>query len=126
MSRARLRIHPACTGLPRHRNSSSWFSTNGKENKISVVDLKTLKTISKVDTGENPDAIVYDSNRGEVYVFNHTGKSATVIDAKTAKVVATIPLGGSPEFAAVDSGAGRVLLNHRRQERGRGHRHGKA
>jgi YVTN family beta-propeller protein len=87
------------------------FSTNGKEAKASVVDLKTLQTISKVDTGENPDALVYEPQHHEVYVFNHTGNSATVIDAKTAKVVATIPLGGSPEFAAVDSAAGRVYCN---------------
>jgi YVTN family beta-propeller protein len=87
------------------------FSSNGKENKISVVDLKTLKTISKLDSGKNPDAIVYDPKRGEVYVFNHSGNSATVIDAKAAKVVATIALGGSPEFAAVDSSAGRVYIN---------------
>ena len=87
------------------------FSSNGKESKASVVDLKTLKTISKVETGENPDAMVYDPRRSEVYVFNHTGKSATVIDAKTSKVVSTIPLDGSPEFAAVDSAAGRVYCN---------------
>ena len=87
------------------------FSSNGKEAKVSVVDLKTLKTISKVETGENPDAMAYDSKAGEVYVFNHTGKSATVIDAKTAKVVSTIQLGGSPEFGAVDSAAGRVYCN---------------
>jgi YVTN family beta-propeller protein len=87
------------------------FSTNGKENKISVVDLKTLKTISKLDSGANPDAVVYEPKRGEVYVFNHSGNSATVVDAKGAKVVATIPLGGNPEFAAVDSAAGRVYIN---------------
>jgi YVTN family beta-propeller protein len=87
------------------------FSSNGKEAKVSVVDLKTLSTISKVDSGENPDALVYDARHGEVYVFNHTGNSATVIDAKTARAVSTIPLGGSPEFAAVDSVAGRVYCN---------------
>jgi YVTN family beta-propeller protein len=87
------------------------FSSNGKESKISVVDLKTLRTTSKLDSGENPDALVYDERRGEVYVFNHTGNSATVIDAKAARVVSTIPLGGSPEFAAVDSAAGRVYCN---------------
>lgn len=87
------------------------FSSNGKEAKASVVDLKTLKTISKVETGESPDAMVYEPKRGEVYVFNHRGGSATVIDAKTAKVVATISLGGSPEFAAVDAAAGRVFVN---------------
>ena len=58
--------------------------------------------------------MVYDGKRGEVYVFNHTGNSATVIDAKTAKVVATISLGGSPEFARGRFG-GRTSL---RQSRG--------
>jgi YVTN family beta-propeller protein len=87
------------------------FSSNGKENKSSVVDLKTLQTIEKVEVGENPDAVAYDPKRGEVYVFNAKGNSASVIDAKTAKVVATIPLGGAPEFPAVDPEAGRIYIN---------------
>src|SRR5436305_6788120 len=87
------------------------FSTNGKENKSSVVDLATLKTISKVETGESPDAIVYEPHRKEVYVFNHRGNSVTVLDAKTATVAATIPLDGNPEFAAVDENAGRIYCN---------------
>jgi len=87
------------------------FSSNGKENKSSVVDLTTLKTISKVDTGDSPDAIVYEPKRGEVYVFNHRGNSVTVIDAKSANVVSTIELGGSPEFGATDSKAGRIYCN---------------
>ena len=87
------------------------FSSNGKEAKVSVVDLKTLSTTSKLDSGDSPDALVYDARRGEVYVFNHKGNSSTVIDAKAAKVVSTIQLGGAPEFAAVDSKAGRVYCN---------------
>src|ERR1700737_3925712 len=35
------------------------FSSNGAEARVSVVDLKTLKTITKIETGENPDAIFY-------------------------------------------------------------------
>ena len=87
------------------------FSTNGKENKSSVVDLTTLKTISKIDTGESPDAVVYEPRHREVYIFNHRGNSVTVADAKTEKVVATIPLDGNPEFAAVDEKDGRVYCN---------------
>jgi YVTN family beta-propeller protein len=87
------------------------FSSNGRENKSSVVDLATLKTISKVDTGESPDAMAYEPKSGEVYIFNHRGNSVTVIEAKSAKVVTTIALGGSPEFAATDSKAGRVYCN---------------
>lgn len=87
------------------------FSTNGKENKSSVVDLGTLETISKIDTGESPDAVVYEPRHREVYVFNHRGNSATVIDAKESKAVATIQLDGNPEFAAVDENSGRIYVN---------------
>src|SRR3977135_4692904 len=34
------------------------FSSNGKEDKSSVVDLKTLKTSAKLDTGKKPGATV--------------------------------------------------------------------
>ncbi len=87
------------------------FASNGRENKASIVDLKTLKTASKVDTGENPDAILYVPGKQEVYTFNGRGQSATVFEAKTGKVLATIPLGGKPEFAQVDTSIGRVFNN---------------
>jgi DNA-binding beta-propeller fold protein YncE len=87
------------------------FSSNGIENKASIVDLKTLQTKSKVDTGANPDAILYDPGQKEVYAFNGRGKSATVFEAGSGKVVATIPLPGKPEFAQVDVKAGRIYNN---------------
>jgi YVTN family beta-propeller protein len=87
------------------------FSSNGKEAKASVVDLRTLKTISKIDTGQSPDAIVYEPKHREVYMFNHAGNSCTVIDAQTATVSTTIQLSGKPEFATVDEAAGRIYCN---------------
>jgi YVTN family beta-propeller protein len=87
------------------------FSSNGNESKSSVVDLKTLSTVSKIGTGSNPDAVVYEPRHGEVYVFNHTGNSVTVINAKAATVSGTIQLEGTPEFAAVDEKAGRIYCN---------------
>src|SRR5437667_10162541 len=73
------------------------FSSNGKEAKASVVDLRTLKTISKVDTSQSPDAIVYEPNHREVYVFNHARNSCTVIDAQTATASTTLQLSGNPD-----------------------------
>lgn len=87
------------------------FSSNGRENKVSIVDLQTLKTIAKVETGENPDAILFEPSQKEVYAFNGRGKSATVIAAESGKVIATIPLSGKPEFAAADPRAARVYCN---------------
>lgn len=88
------------------------FSSNGQENKASIVDLDTLKTVSKVVTGPNPDAILYDPTSGEVWTFNGRGQSATAFNAKTGEVVtASIPLDGKPETGVVDSAAGKVYVN---------------
>src|SRR5437762_259716 len=78
------------------------FTSNGQENKSSMVDLKTLETLSRIDTGKNPDGMLYVPGAQEVYMFNGRGDSATVIDAKSGTVVATIPLGGKPEFCVAD------------------------
>jgi len=102
---------PGVHGLAIAADLGRGFSSNGRENKVSIVDLKTLKTLQKVDTGENPDAILYEPSRKEVYAFNGRGKSATVIDAQTGKVVATVPLEGKPETAQADSKAGKVYVN---------------
>ena len=45
------------------RNCSADFRRTARKTKSSVVDLKTLKTIAKIETGENPDAIAYDPKR---------------------------------------------------------------
>jgi YVTN family beta-propeller protein len=87
------------------------FASNGRENKISIVDLKTLKTLSKADTGKNPDCILYVPGHQEVYTFNGRSNDASVLEAKTGKLIATIPLGGKPEFAVYDPGTDRVYNN---------------
>jgi len=87
------------------------FSSNGRANTSTIIDLKTLKPLGTVKTGGNPDAILYEPTQQEVYTMNGTGKSATVFDAKTGKVVATINLGGKPEAVAEDRPTSRLFVN---------------
>jgi YVTN family beta-propeller protein len=87
------------------------FTSNGRGNNASIVEAKTLKLISKVETEGNPDGILYEPKQKEVYTFNGRGNSASVIGAASGKVVATIPLGGKPEAAVVDVAAGRIYVN---------------
>jgi len=87
------------------------FASDGRENKVAVVDLNTLKVLTRVDTGDNPDGILYVPGFDEVYAFNGRGHSATVIAAATGEVVATIPLSGKPEFAVFDPQAKRIYNN---------------
>ncbi|MBI3415142.1 MAG: YncE family protein [Verrucomicrobia bacterium] len=102
---------PGIHGIAIAPEAKRGFTSNGREAKTSIFDPETLKTISKVDTGANPDAILYDPGQQEIYTFNGRGNSATVIEAKTGKVVATVPLSGKPEAAVADPKAGRVYCN---------------
>src|SRR5215471_17353629 len=88
------------------------FTSNGGENKASIVDLKTLATLSKVDIGPGPDAIMYEPKNNEVYAFNHQAGTATVVKADTGAMVTTIKLsGGSVETGVADPELGRVFVN---------------
>src|SRR6476646_4450514 len=87
------------------------FISNGRENSITVFDLKTLKETGRIKIeGENPDAMLYDPSSKRVFAFNGRSKNATVIDAAAGTVVGNIPLDGKPEFGVAD-GKGMVFVN---------------
>ena len=87
------------------------FTSNGRGNTSTIVDLKTLQPLGRVATGANPDSIRYSRSRKEVWAFNHTGKSVTVFGAQDGKVLATIMLTGELEEAVEDPAANRMYVN---------------
>jgi DNA-binding beta-propeller fold protein YncE len=86
------------------------FISNGREGTVTIFDLQTLKLISKVKVGENPDAILYDPATKRVFTFNGKSHDSTAIDATKGTVLGTIKLEGKPEFAASD-GKGEIFVN---------------
>ena len=86
------------------------FTSNGREGTVSIFDLKTLATSSKVKVGDNPDAILYDSATKRVFTFNGKSQDSTAIDATNGSVLGTIKLDGKPEFSAND-GKGEIFVN---------------
>ncbi len=78
------------------------FTSNGRENTVTVFDLKTLKELSRIPVGKNPDAILYEPVTNRVFTFNGQSSDVTALDAQTGKVLGTIPVGGKPEFCASD------------------------
>jgi hypothetical protein len=86
------------------------FTSNGRDNAVTVFDLKTLKILTNVLVGRNPDAIIYDPFSRRVFAFNGASHDATAIDVKTNALVGTIVLGGKPEFAVSDE-KGYVYVN---------------
>ena len=90
------------------------FTSNGREDTVSVFDLKSLKVEKKIKVGTGPDAILYDPFSKRVFTFNAKSHDTTALDASkgevVGKVVGNIDLGGKPEFAATDE-KGTVFVN---------------
>ena len=103
---------PGVHGVALANELGKGYTSNGRDNSITVFDLKTLKTLNKVKTvgGENPDFIVYDGVSRRVLALNGKSHNASVIDAANDQLLTTIALTGKPE-AAVADGNGRVFVN---------------
>jgi len=103
---------PGVHGIALANDLGRGFISNGRDNSVTVFDLKTLRTLTKIKTegGENPDFIAYESVSKRVFAFNGRSHNASVIDAADLKLVATIPLDGKPE-AAVTDGMGSLFVN---------------
>src|SRR6476660_545031 len=85
------------------------FTSNGRENKVSMFDPTTLQLINKIDVGKGPDGIYYDPGTKRVFTNNHGTHDITAIDANTGQVVGTVKAEGDGESAVVADGV--VYLN---------------
>ena len=87
------------------------YVSNGRESTVSVVELKTLQTITKVTTGENPDAILYEPVQPRGLYLQRTRESATVFDAKTGEVRGDHPSARQAGVRRLRREAGRIYNN---------------
>jgi DNA-binding beta-propeller fold protein YncE len=102
---------PGVHGIALAPDLGRGFTSNGRSNTSTIVDLKTLKPIGTVQTGANPDSIRYLADRHEVWTFNHTAGSITAFDPMSGRVIATMEVGGRLEEAVEDPAVGRVYVN---------------
>jgi DNA-binding beta-propeller fold protein YncE len=86
------------------------FTSNGRENKVSMFDPTTLQLINKIDVGKGPDGIYYDPGTRRVFTNNHGSHDITAIDAKTGAVAGTVKVEGDGESAVVADGVVYVNL----------------
>jgi DNA-binding beta-propeller fold protein YncE len=101
---------PGVHGIALAPDLGRGFVSNGREGTVSIFDIKTMATNSKVKVGDNPDAILYDPATKRVFTFNGRSQDSTAIDGVTGKVLGTIKLDGKPEFAASDA-KGEIFVN---------------
>ncbi len=99
-------VHGIAVANDLHRG----FVSDGRDNQVTIFDLKTLAVIRTVKAGTNPDGIVYDPFSQRVFAFNGRSKDMTAIEAASGKVAGTLPLDGKPEFPVTDA-QGNVYVN---------------
>src|SRR6185436_5624526 len=80
------------------------FTSNGRENKVSMFDPTTLQLINKIDVGKGPDGIYYDRATGRIFTNNHGSHDITAIDARTGRVAGTVKVQGDGESAVIGDG----------------------
>ena len=77
------------------------FTSNGRENKVSMFDPSTLQLIKKIDVGRGPDGIYYHPGSKRIFTNNHGTHDITALDAATGNVVGTVQIKGDGEQAVV-------------------------
>jgi len=77
------------------------FTSNGRENKVSMFDPTTLALIKKIDVGKGPDGIYFDPKTKRVFTNNHGSHDITAIDAASGDVVGTVAAKGDGEQAII-------------------------
>ena len=90
---------PGVHGIALNSRLHRGYTSNGRDNSVTVFDTQTLKEVEKVKVGGNPDCIIFDRASNRVFTFNGSSNDATAIDVDTNKVAGTIALGGRPEYA---------------------------
>ena len=77
------------------------FTSNGRENTVSMFDPVTLKLIKKIEVGKGPDGIYFDPASKRVFTNNHGTHDITAIDAATGNVAGTVKIEGDGEQAVI-------------------------
>ncbi len=88
---------PGVHGVAIATSSQHGFTSNGKENKVSVFNLGDLKLIKKIEVGKGPDGIYYDPKSDRVFTNNHGSHDITAIDGTSREVVGTVAVDGDGE-----------------------------
>jgi YVTN family beta-propeller protein len=86
------------------------YITSGKNSKVVVFDLKSLKVLKDIPAGKKADVIIYDNYASQLFAFNADDNTVTVIDPTNDSVVGTILLSSNPEFAVSDK-KGKIYVN---------------
>ena len=95
---------PGVHGIAIAAKTNRGFTSNGREDKVTMFDAESLKPIRKIDVGKGPDGIYFDGGSNRIFTNNHGSHDITAIDAATGAVAGTVKIGGDGEQAVLGDG----------------------
>ncbi len=88
-----------------------YFVGDEKEQKVVILDRRSLKKIGEVSLPGPVDAVAFEPRSRRVYADHDDGQEVWVIDARTHKVVGKVPVPGAPEWVEYDPRTNRLYQN---------------
>jgi YVTN family beta-propeller protein len=98
--------------LARHSNKA--FVANIGSGSVTVIDLKTRKKITDIQTGAGAEGIDISPDGKEVWVTNRAANTVSVIDVNTLKILATLESKDFPIRVKFAPGGKHVLVSNAR------------
>jgi DNA-binding beta-propeller fold protein YncE len=95
---------PGITGLEYVPGLHKVYTSNWGEEKIGVLDLRTMSVIRRLPTESKPNGMAYAEPFRKVYVVNTLGKAVSVIDVDKDEIVKVLRFDsetGTPGYDAV-------------------------
>lgn len=86
--------------------TSDWF-----ENKIGVVDLKTMKVVKRLPTLAKPDGSAYAAPFHQVFVSDERGRAEAIVDTTRDQIVKTLHFDSETGMPRYDPFARKVYVN---------------
>jgi DNA-binding beta-propeller fold protein YncE len=104
---------PGVHGVGIDDETGHGFTTNGRDETVTMFDLYTLAVIKQIKVGPGLDGVMFDKADEKIILTRHSRPigTLTALDPKTGDIVATVNLEDTaPEGAAAD-GKGRIFVN---------------
>ena len=88
---------PGVHGVALATGTNRGFTSNGKEDTVSIFDTQSLALVQKVHVGKGPDGIYYHPGTNRVFTNNHGTQDISAIDATTGALAGTVAVNGDGE-----------------------------
>jgi YVTN family beta-propeller protein len=95
------------------------FVSNWGSRSVSLIDLKTRRSIAQIDVGSHPNAMAVSKDGRRLYVTNANSNELSILDVETASVIETLdlspypgapPAGSTPNGLALTQDSGTLFI----------------